>query len=319
MRQQALARLALLALVAAACLAGALLAGSVSVDWRELWSSAPGSTARTILLELRLPRAVAAFCVGALLALSGALMQVLLKNPLADPYLLGVSGGAAVGALGCIALGLAALSAAGAFGGALLAVVIVFGLARGDASFTHSRLLLTGVVTASGWGAVVALILSLAPDSQLRGMVFWLLGDLSGSGWPLLATATLALSLAVTWPAARALNVMVQGDLSARALGVPVASLRRLAYFVASACAAAAVTTAGSIGFVGLVAPHLTRLMLGADHRLMLPGAALTGGALLTAADTLARTALAPTQLPVGAITAVIGVPLFLFLLARRR
>lgn len=319
MHRGALLKLCVLAALAAASLLAALLSGSVDLDWRGLLLGDASPAVRAIFLELRLPRAIAAFVVGGLLALSGSLMQVLLKNPLADPYLLGVSGGASVGALGAVFLGAASIASIGAFIGALSAVAVVFGLARGDTSFKHARLLLTGVVTASGCGAIVALMLSLAPDSQLRGMVFWQLGDLSGGGWPMLAMSTLLLSVLITFPAARAMNVLVQGDISAQALGVPVNRVKRMAYFVASACAAAAVTTAGAIGFIGLVAPHLTRLLLGTDHRLLLPGALLTGGTLLAVADTVARTLLAPTQLPVGAITAVIGVPLFLYLLARAR
>ncbi|MBS1173638.1 MAG: putative transporter system, permease, partial [Proteobacteria bacterium] len=171
----------------------------------------------------------AAFAVGALLALSGSLMQVLLRNPLADPYILGVSGGAAVGGLSVIAAGAAgSLLPVGAFGGAFGSILLVFALAGGDRSHAQTRLLLTGVVIAAGWGAVTALLLALSPDTQLRGMVFWLLGDLSAGGLPFLALATLVLALALTLPRAPALNVLAQGDLTAQALGVPVVSLRRL-------------------------------------------------------------------------------------------
>jgi iron complex transport system permease protein len=319
MRTAPLPRLLLLAGLALTAMAAALALGSVALDWSALWRADDDGIARSVLLELRLPRALTAFAVGALLAVSGCLMQVLLRNPLAEPYILGVSGGAAVGALALISLGAAAsLVPLGAFGGALAAIVLVFALAGSDRSQAQTRLLLTGVVVAAGAGAATALLLALAPETQLRGMVFWLLGDLSASDTPLLGLLTLALALALVLPQARALNVLAHGEIGARALGVPVAGLRRLLYFAASACAAAAVASAGTIGFVGLLAPHLARLALGNDQRILLPGAALAGGALLTAADTLARTVVAPQQLPVGAITAILGVPLFLWLLARR-
>ena len=319
MREHVFGRLLLLLGAAGASLVLALALGSVTLDWGAVWSGYDGGIARTLLLELRLPRALGGLMVGALLGLSGALMQVLLRNPLAEPYILGISGGAAVGALSLIALGAAGSAIPlGAFAGALVAILLVFALAGGDRSHAQTRLLLTGVVIAAGWGAATALLLALSPDAQLRGMVFWLLGDLSAGYFPLLPAATLGIALALTLPVARGLNVLAQGDIAARALGVPVSGLRRLLYFVASGCAAAEVASAGTIGFVGLLAPHLARMVLGNDQRILLPGSALAGGTLLTLADTLARTAVAPIQLPVGAVTAVLGVPLFLYLLARR-
>jgi iron complex transport system permease protein len=312
-----LPRLAALAALAAASVFAALSLGSVALDWAAVWDA--GSVSHGVLFELRLPRALAAFAVGALLGLAGALMQVLLRNPLADPYVLGVSGGAAAAALLALLLGASALWLNGAaLAGALASVALVFALGAPDRSATQSRLLLTGVMLAAGWGALIALLLALASEAQLRGMVFWLLGDLSAAGWPALAWAVLLCALPPVLARARELNVLAQGELPARALGVPVQRLRRLLYVLASFCAAAAVTTAGTIGFIGLLAPHLTRLALGNDQRLVLPGAALAGGTLLTFADTAARTVLAPTQLPVGALTALLGVPLFLYLLSRR-
>jgi iron complex transport system permease protein len=319
MPRAAAVRLSALLLAALVSLALALAAGSVSLDWAALWLGGGDELQRRVLLELRLPRALAAFAVGALLALSGALMQILLRNPLADPYVLGLSGGAAVGALLAILAGaVGALVSASAFGGALASIVLVFALAGSDRSFTHARLLLTGVVIAAGWGAMVALLLALAPETQLRGMVFWLLGDLGSTGAPGIPLVVLALALALALAMARNLNVLAQGELAAQALGVPVKRVRRLLYFLASACAAAAVTAAGAIGFIGLLAPHLARLALGNDQRVLLPAAALSGGVLLTLADTAARTVAAPAQLPVGALTAALGVPLFLYLLSRR-
>ncbi|MDP2795529.1 MAG: iron ABC transporter permease [Sulfurisoma sp.] len=323
-RRRALLVLALLLLLAAASLATALTAGSVPLAFGDVIQAMLGqdNAAAAVVHGLRLPRALAGFACGALLALAGALMQVLLRNPLADPYILGVSGGAGVGALSAMLLGLAGLGIAGfSFAGALAAMLLVFGLAHGDGSWTQTRLLLTGVVVAAGAGALVALMLSVAPEHQLRGMLFWLMGDLSQAGeasqtWG--ALATLAAALLVALPFARELNLLARGAEQALALGVRVTLLRRVVYVVASLATAVAVTTAGSIGFVGLIVPHLVRLGIGNDQRLLLPAAALAGGSLLVLADTLARTIVAPVQLPVGVLTALIGVPMFLFLLGRK-
>jgi iron complex transport system permease protein len=233
---------------------------------------------------------------------------------------LGISGGAGVGALTAMLLGLPlALVHGGALAGSLAAMLLVFGLAHGDSSWTQARLLLTGVIIAAGCGAAVALILTVAPDHQLHGMLFWLMGDAGQivSPWPPLLV--LALGLAAALPFAREMNLLARGETLAATLGVAVPRLRGILYLLASLLTAVAVTTAGSIGFVGLVVPHLMRLALGNDQRLLLPAAALAGGILLTLADTLARTVIAPQQLPVGVLTALIGVPVFLFLLSRSR
>jgi iron complex transport system permease protein len=246
-------------------------------------------------------------------------MQVLLRNPLADPYVLGVSGGAAVGALLAMLLGGAALVVGGAaFSGAFAAMLLVFALAHGEGSWTQTRLLLTGVIVASGSGAVVTLILAMAPEQALRGMLFWLMGDAGEISDPWPALALLGIGLAIALPFARDLNALARGEVLAQALGVRVGRLRGLVYFLAALLTAGAVTTAGSIGFVGLVVPHLARMLIGNDQRLLLPTAVLAGGTLLTLADTLARTIIAPQQLPVGVLTALLGVPLFLFLLSRQ-
>jgi iron complex transport system permease protein len=271
-----------------------------------------------VVRGLRLPRALTGFACGGLLALSGALLQVLLRNPLADPYVLGISGGAGIGALLAMILGLGVAGINGlAFVGALAAMLLVFGLANGEGGWTQSRLLLTGVIVAAGCGAVVALMLAVAPDDRLRGMLFWLMGDLSQTGEPGLVLLLLLLILLLALPFARELNLLARGADVAQALGVAVRPLRRGVYFVASLATAAAVTHAGAVGFVGLIVPHLVRLAAGNDQRLLLPASALAGGSLLVIADTLARTVLAPRQLPVGVLTALIGVPVFLFLLAR--
>ncbi|WP_263768411.1 FecCD family ABC transporter permease [Propionivibrio soli] len=320
-RRRALLILAALAGLAVVSLALALVAGSVKVGFADVVAALLGrddGVAGEIVRNLRLPRALAGFACGGVLAIAGALLQVLLRNPLADPYVLGVSGGASVGAILAILLGAGVLGInVASFIGALAAMVVVFGLAHGDGSWTQTRLLLTGVIVASGCGALVALMLAVAPDDKLRGMVFWLMGDLSQATNPLLGLAVLALVVGAALPFARELNLLTRGADIAQTLGVQVALLRRGVYLAASIATAAAVTQAGSIGFVGLIVPHLVRLAVGNDQRVLLPASALAGGSLLVVADTLARTLVAPQQLPVGVLTALIGVPVFLFLLTR--
>ncbi|QJQ99603.1 iron ABC transporter permease [Halomonas sp. PGE1] len=313
--------LGLLLAAALAALALSVSVGSVGVAPGELWAVLRGGgevLPRTLILELRVPRSLAAFAVGGLLAVAGALMQVLLRNPLADPYVLGLSGGASVGALAAMLAGLGGLVVSGsAFAGALLSTLLVFGLAHGRGGWTPARLLLTGVVVAAGWGAVITLMLAVTPADRLPGMLYWLMGDLSyvRAPWPPLVLL-LAVCLLVM-PLGRSLNVLARGPLQAAALGVSVRRLEWGIYLGASALTAMAVTSAGSIGFVGLVVPHMLRLLLGNDQRLILPACALAGGTLLLLADTLARTMIAPEQLPVGVITALLGVPTFLYLLYR--
>ncbi|MCW4151556.1 iron ABC transporter permease [Halomonas sp. 18H] len=301
----------------------ALVLGSVAIPLDALGAVLVGggeSLHRTLVLELRLPRALAAFGTGGLLALAGALMQVLLRNPLADPYVLGLSGGASVAALLAMLAGLGtSLVAGSAFAGALASTLIVFGLAHGTGSWTPTRMLLTGVVMAAGWGALISFLLTVSPVEQLPGMLYWLMGDLAyaDSPWPVLGVS--AASLLVMLPLGRTLNVLARGGLQAAVLGVNVRRMEWLLYLLASLLTAVAVTTAGSIGFVGLMVPHMLRLKLGNDQRLILPASLLAGGTLLTLADTLARTMVAPQQLPVGVITALLGVPSFLYLLYRSR
>lgn len=310
-------------------LAWALASGSQLLPVAEvprllLWPD--DSAASEILHRLRLPRALAAMATGALLALSGALMQVLLRNPLADPYVLGLSGGAALGALSAMALGSGWLLVhLGAFGGALLVAALVFGLAQADlgridrasAADGTPRLLLTGVMLSSIAMAGVSLIFTLAPAERLRGMLFWMMGDLSGADMPGWMLAAPLLLLVLLWPLGRELNLLLAGSGPAQMLGVPVRRLRVWLYLLASAAAALAVATAGTVGFVGLVVPHALRLMLGNDQRVLLPACALAGAAFLLAADTLARSVADPLQLPVGVITALVGAPTFIVLLMR--
>ncbi|MEP7329541.1 MAG: iron ABC transporter permease [Betaproteobacteria bacterium] len=301
-------------------MAFALAAGSVQVALPTVWTALFGNSADTasaVVRELRWPRAMAAFAVGGLLAVAGALMQVLLRNPLADPYVLGLSGGAACGALAAMLLGAAALVTPAAFGGALVSSALVFGLARGDGAWSPARLLLTGIVVAAGWGALIMLMLATAPEAQVRGMLFWLIGDLSSSTHGGIALITLVFVLLLALPLARDATLLARGDVTAASLGVPVRPLTIALHGLAALATAIAVTVAGSVGFVGLVVPHAVRMVIGNDQRWLLPASALAGGALLVLADTLARTVIAPAQLPVGVLTALAGVPVFLWLLRR--
>ena len=314
-----------LLLLTLASLLFSLASGSIAVSWQELLAAFSGTDtgnelARQVVLELRWPRTLAALVTGALLALAGGLMQVLLRNPLADPYVLGVSGGAATGALLAMLAGLGSLWLHGAaFSGALLSMLLVFGLSHGSGSWTTSRLLLTGIVVAAGWGAAIGLLLAISPEQGLRGMLFWLMGDLSNATFPTGSLPVLLIGLIAAIGIGRSLNILAHGEQTAGALGINIKALRRFIYLLASLLTATAVTLAGSIGFVGLIVPHMLRLLGMRDHRLLLPAAALLGGSLLVVADTLARTILAPRQLPVGILTALVGVPVFLVLLHHSR
>ncbi len=312
-----------LTLIAVASLLLAITVGSTRIDVGSAIGAMLGRQdplVRQIILELRLPRAANAFCTGGLLALAGVLMQVLLRNPLADPFVMGISGGAAVAALGAMLAGLAGwMIDACAAGGALAATLLVFGLAHGHGGWTPQRLLLTGVVVAAGAGAVVSLMLAVGEDTRLRGMLFWLMGDLSFAAFSRAALLALLVIGALAVGFARDLNVLARGDLASQSLGIALQPARIALFLASSVLTAAAVTTAGGIGFIGLLTPHLVRMMSGSDHRTLVPASILLGGILLTLADVLARVAAAPRQLPVGALTAIIGVPLFLFLMRRER
>jgi len=320
-----LSTIILLSLLSLASFIFALSSGSLSLPLSEVLQALLGNgsdIASSVVLDLRLPRAYIAFITGGLLALAGMLMQVLLRNPLADPYILGVSGGASVGAMLAISAGMASSLVSGsAFIGALISIVLVFGLAHSRGSWNPSRLLLTGVVIAAGWGAVINFILSLSPDRPLKGMLFWLMGDLSHAqadqlSNPLLPLV-LILGLIISFILARSLNVLSRGEMQASTLGISLKQLRLSLFLLASALTAIAVTQAGSIGFVGLIVPHMMRLIISSDHRWLAPASVLAGGILLLLSDTLARTLIAPQQLPAGVITAFIGVPMFLYLLNR--
>lgn len=313
----------LLALAAAGLLALSLASGSLPLSPGEVvgaFRDGGPSLARDVVLELRLPRALAAFAVGGLLALAGAMLQVLLRNPLADPYVLGVSGGASVAALLAIMVGLPAVGVDGAAAlGAFAACLVVFALAQGPGGWTPTRLLLTGIVVAAGAGSIVSLLLALSDDTRLRGMVFWLLGDLSRTERWTWLMALLLVAATASVALGRHLNVLARGVTQAASVGLDVRRFQVLLFVVSSVLTGLAVSAAGSIGFVGLVTPHLARLALGTDNRVVLPASALLGGILLMAADLASRVLLAPRQLPVGALTALVGVPLFLLLMSRQR
>jgi iron complex transport system permease protein len=314
-------RASALALAAVVVIVLSLICGSTlstPTQVAQVLSGGGDAESRAVILALRLPRLLNALGVGSLLALSGVALQALFRNPLADPYILGVSGGAAFGAICAMAAGLAAFAVQGAAAaGALLTLVLVWLLARQGGA---TRVLLTGIAVASVCGAVVTLVLTSADESRVRSMVFWLAGDLSWDGRPALTLGMAGGALAVAVLLARPLNVLAAGDLRARSVGLDVAVWRALVYGIAAVLTAIAVVSAGTIGFVGLITPHFARLLFRThDHRIIAPAAAVLGGTLLALADLVARTVAAPRQLPVGAIMAVAGTPLFLLLLRQAR
>ena len=312
--------LIMLGLLAFGCLLASLLAGSAHLSLGRALAALGGGgdeLAGTIVRTIRLPRSISAFAVGSLLGLAGVLLQALFRNPLADPFVLGVSGGASVGALAGMLAGLT-LGAVEwtATGGALAIGALVYWMGSGGDS---GRLLLSGVVLASACGAVISVLLAIADNGQLRGMVFWLAGDLGWAQHPWFDLGAAGIGLVAALLGGRALNVLAAGELRSAVLGLDARMARPVVFVVAAALTSLAVLAAGPVGFVGLVAPHLVRLALRtSDHRLVAPGAALCGGALLCLADIASRTVAAPRQLPVGAITALIGAPVFLLLLRRR-
>ena len=309
-----------LLLLALAVFVAALLIGTSGVTLQNSVGALMGAgdeAARTVLLEVRLPRLLAAFGVGGLLAVSGVLLQALFRNPLADSYVLGVSGGAAVGALlAMLANAAVAVVQGGAVAGALAAVSAVYLLARGGGT---SRLLLTGVVLASACGAFMSVLISVADSSRVRSMVFWLAGDLSWAPSPIASLGAALASVAIAVLLARPLNVLAAGELRAQSVGLELDVWRTLVFLACAIITSVAVISAGTVGFVGLITPHAVRLLFRtSDHRIVAPAAAVLGGTLLAAADLVARTIASPRQLPVGAIMALVGAPLFIALLRHR-
>jgi iron complex transport system permease protein len=321
-----------LLLVSIASLLIAGLTGSVAIPLadlpgalHELFNGRPASLAAT-LLDLRTSRALTAFVTGATLSLAGVMMQTLLRNPLADPYVLGISAGSAVGALTALMFLCAAwLVDVAAFAGAVVVSMLLYWLARRDmrggsaAEGGTALLLLTGTILSSACVALITLMLSIAPEGRLRSMVFWMIGDLSGAPLRPLPWLVLLVGLVFALRAARAMNVLALHAEAASTLGIRVGPLRKGLFFCSGLLTAGAVSTAGSIGFVGLIVPHACRFAFGPDHRVLIPAATLAGGAYLVLADTLARTVIAPQQLPVGVVTALIGTPVFLYQLHRLR
>lgn len=307
---------AALLLLTPLCLLAGLLWGSQPLSPDRLWR--PDPLSRDILWTLRLPRVLTAFAVGGLLGLAGALLQALLRNPLADPYVLGLSSGAALATLLAMLLGVTfAWQPLAGFLGALASTLVLFALTRSP-QLLPEHLLLNGVMLAAALGAAVALLLSLSPEPQMRGMFFWLMGDLSQRDAWGPALLVLGIGLAGTLLLAPALGVLNLGEAQAHTLGLRVTPLRWIFFALAAALTATAVAVAGSIGFIGLLVPHLLRVLGLGGQRWFLAGTALLGGNLLVLADAVARSAAAPLQLPVGAITALLGAPLFLLLLRRQ-
>ena len=301
--------------------------GSVDLTIGEVYAALRGGgdlSDRQIVVDLRAPRAVMAILVGGGLSIAGAVFQALLRNPLAEPYILGISGGAATGAVIALALGLAASFSwalpAAAFAGALFAIVLVLRVAAAaDGGVDVRVLLLAGVVVGAFFTACMAFVLSISDARTVRSAVLWMMGSLAGSDWRTVGMVTLytiPASLALVG-LARPLNLLAIGEETAGFLGADVERVKRIAYVLASLLAAAGVAATGVIGFVGLIVPHAVRLMVGSDYRVLLPLSFLTGAVLLTVADIVARTAMSPTEVPIGVITTLVGVPLFLLLLRR--
>lgn len=332
LRHRATVTLTVLVLFAFASLIFSGMTGSVSIPLSDIPAAVnellhgQTKTLASTLLDLRVSRALTAFVTGAALSLTGVMMQALLRNPLADPYVLGISAGASVGALGAMLFGCAIwMVDASAFGGAVAVSMMLYLLARRDlrggaaADGGTALLLLTGVILSSACMALVTLMLSIAPESRLRSMIFWMIGDLAGAPSRAMPWIVLACGLVFAVRNARAMNVMALHAEAAATLGIRVGALRKGLFFASGLLTASAVTSAGSVGFVGLIVPHACRFAVGADHRVLIPAATLAGGTFLLLADTLARTIIAPQQLPVGVITALIGAPIFLYQLHRLR
>jgi iron complex transport system permease protein len=274
-----------------------------------------------ILFTVRLPRAILAIVVGASLSVAGAALQALLRNPLAEPYVLGVSSGAALGAVLSIILieSFPISQPFGAFMGAALTILVVYLLGQGKSGTSTDRLILAGVITTSFLWAAIIFFLTLASSSKLKGIAFWLMGDLSASNNTLLFLVSLInlTSMLVIFFISRSLNLLMVGEESALSLGVSVEQIKIVVYLLASLLTGATVALVGSIGYIGLIVPHLIRMAFSSDYRLLIPSSALLGASLLLLADTIARTLIAPRELPVGAITALLGAPLFVYLLRR--
>jgi len=276
---------------------------------------------RAILFDIRMPRVLLGACIGASLAVAGASLQALLRNPLADPYLLGVSNGAALGTM----LAFVFFESFGfakplmAFAGAGIATFAVYQMARSRAGMNVERLVLSGVIVTTFLSSIIVLLTSLLDAARLRGFTFWLLGDLSQATYDgfYLTLAASTVGTIILASQAKALNLMMVGERDALDFGVEIGRVRMIVFGIASLLVGTAVAASGSVGYVGLIVPHLVRLAVGSDNRLVIPLSAVTGAIFVVLADTIARTAIAPRELPVGAITALVGAPVFIYLLRR--
>lgn len=320
-------RLIGLGVLVLATLFAAVRLGAVTTSTSALLDAIAGHgdpTTITIVRELRMPRALQAALVGAALAVSGATFQALLRNPLAEPYILGVSSGAAVGAVFTVVTGLSlrfvwALPLA-AFAGAVASMLLVFRIAFNVGRALDTRvLLLAGVVVSAFLVAVIWLVLTFADTEAVRSAIFWMMGSHANASWRTVSILAVCLvpALAVLFSLARPLNLLAIGETTAAYLGVPVERTKLVAFATATLLTAASVSVSGTIGFVGLVVPHAVRLLWGSDNRALLPCSALAGAAFLVAADTLARSLAGANELPIGIVTALVGVPCFVWLLRR--
>jgi iron complex transport system permease protein len=313
------------ALIALAAIVLSTTVGAADVPLSRVLAVIAGdgsAVEQSIVLQLRLPRAILAALAGGGLAMSGAVFQAMLRNSLADPYVLGVSSGAALGAVittvfttSTVLLPIAALA------GALLSIIIVFTIAMRATKRLDARvLLLAGVIISAFFQAIILLLLTLADAESFRSAIFWMMGSFATASWRtvILLGSYLVPALVVLYALARPLNLLMAGEETALYLGVRVETVTRVAYFVASILVGASVAACGAIGFVGLVIPHAVRLAWGNDYRMLLPASMFAGGTFLVLCDTAARTIAAPAELPVGVITALVGVPLFVVLLVRR-
>ena len=307
------------------------MTGTVTIPWKSVLAILfknieTGDIHRDVLLYIRLPRVILAAAVGASLGTAGAVFQGLFRNPMADPYVLGVSSGAALGAIVAILTG-GSLYFAGftavplfAFLGGVLSITLVYYLARVGKAVPVMTLLLAGIAVSAFLSALVSLLTYFSGD-KLHQVVFWMMGGLGGASWlQLLAMLPYVLvGYSIIYYYARELNILLLGEETALQLGVETEKVKKILMAGASLLVAAAVSTSGIIGFIGLIVPHFIRLAVGPDHRFLLPASALLGASILIAADTLARTIISPTELPVGIITAMVGAPVFIFLLKKRK
>lgn len=327
-RRRKLLVLIFLTILMFACVVIGIRIGAVDLTVKQIVLSFFGKTDVTttlIIQELRLPRVVQSALVGASLAVSGAVFQALLRNPLADPYILGISSGASVGAVATVVFGIAAHSLwavpIAAFAGAIISVLLVLRLAATVGRSLDTRiLLLSGVILGAFFNALILLFLTFADLESFRSALFWMMGSNAGATWPAvyMLGGYACVSLIIFIGLARPLNLLAIGEDTAAFLGISPQKIKLIAYGGASLLTAAAVSVSGTIGFVGLVVPHFIRMLWGNDYRFVLPASALLGASGLVLADTLARTVVKPTELPIGVVTVLIGVPFFVWLLRKR-